>query len=381
MKRKMLALVMAFVLLMLQVPVSANVSSEDPFPADVIQSEAIELVNIALDQGVVPGQDSSEITSLYLSDSIPIYELLADNTFTEADNIKYYGIFDQNDVARGLLIARIQGDDETLTCEYNTFFCEELTEYKQSDAEICFIFAQTEVTIFDGRQNQTVMQSATLHDDSRGVFGAETARTSQLKSLNRSVISSMTELNLVSTAATNSTVSGSVSVPLVAQAPWDNGCWAACAVSVGSYLKPSVHLTVTNIMNDYANGKDDAKSYNTIQDVLAYEYGCETTQHVFSTLNMGTVMDNIGVGTNKGNPIIARVSYKGLVEGHFIVVRGYVYTAGTGTLDRATIMDPADDSGVRILTVTGTGRSMTFKYTPVTNSDPRDVGLYITIAK
>lgn len=156
---------------------------------------------------------------------------------------------------------------------------------------------------------------------------------------------------------------------------------AACAVSVGSYLKPSVHLTVTNIMNDYANGKDDAKSYNTIQDVLAYEYGCETTQHVFSTLNMGTVMDNIGVGTNKGNPIIARVSYKGLVEGHFIVVRGYVYTAGTGTLDRATIMDPADDSGVRILTVTGTGRSMTFKYTPVTNSDPRDVGLYITIAK
>ena len=93
MKRKMLALVMAFVLLMLQVPVSANVSSEDPFPADVIQSEAIELVNIALDQGVVPGQDSSEITSLYLSDSIPIYELLADNTFTEADNIKYYGIF------------------------------------------------------------------------------------------------------------------------------------------------------------------------------------------------------------------------------------------------------------------------------------------------
>ena len=125
MKRKMLALVMAFVLLMLQVPVSANVSSEDPFPADVIQSEAIELVNIALDQGVVPGQDSSEITSLYLSDSIPIYELLADNTFTEADNIKYYGIFDQNDVARGLLIARIQGDDETLTCEYNTFFCED----------------------------------------------------------------------------------------------------------------------------------------------------------------------------------------------------------------------------------------------------------------
>ena len=307
--------------------------------------------------------------------------MLADNTFTEADNIKYYGIFDQNDVARGLLIARIQGDDETLTCEYNTFFCEELTEYKQSDAEICFIFAQTEVTIFDGRQNQTVMQSATLHDDSRGVFGAETARISQLKSLNRSVISSMTELNLVSTAATNSTVSGSVSVPLVAQAPWDNGCWAACAVSVGSYLNPSVHRTVTDIMNDYANGKDEGKTYNEVQDVLAYEYGYESTQHIFSTLNMGNVMDSIGVGTNKGDPIIARVAYEGPIRGHFIVVRGYIYTAGTGTLDRATIMDPLDDSGVRILTVIGTGRSMTFKYTPVNSSDTHNVGMYITITR
>ena len=134
-------------------------------------------------------------------------------------------------------------------------------------------------------------------------------------------------------------------------------------------------------MNDYANGKDDAKSYNTIQDVLAYEYGYETTQHILSTLNMGTVMDSIGVGTNKGDPIIARIAYEGPIRGHFIVVRGYVYTAGTGTLDRATIMDPADDSGVRILTVTGTGRSMTFKYTPVTSSDMYDVGMYITIAR
>ena len=191
----------------------------------------------------------------------------------------------------------------------------------------------------------------------------------------------MTELNLVSTAATNSTVSGSVSVPLVAQAPWDNGCWAACAVSVGSYLNPSVHRTVTDIMNDYANGKDEGKTYNEVQDVLAYEYGYESTQHIFSTLNMGNVMDSIGVGTNKGDPIIARVAYEGPIRGHFIVVRGYIYTAGTGTLDRATIMDPLDDSGVRILTVIGTGRSMTFKYTPVNRSDTHNVGMYITITR
>ncbi len=381
MKRKMLALVVLCTLFMLQVPASAAVSSKDPFSIDAIQAEAIELINIAFHQGVVPGQNSSKITSLYLSDSIPIYELRADNTLVEIDNIKYYPIFDQAGVARGMIIARIQDDDTTVTCEYNTFFCEELTAYKQSDAEICFIFDQTEIIIYDGRQCETVMHSGAIQDDSRGVFNTETTRTAQVAELNRGVMSSAVVLNPSSEAATRSNVSGAVNVPIIPQSPWNNGCWAACAVSVGSYLNPSVHHTVTNIMNAYADGKDITKSYFTIQDVLAREYGYETNSHIFASLNMGNVMDSIGVGSDNGDPIIARVSYNGLLEGHFIVVRGYIYTAGTGTLDRATIMDPLDESGIRILSVSGTGEAMTFKYTKVNGTQTYDVGLYLTISR
>lgn len=382
MKRKMLSLVlvMTCALSMVQVNASTTDSSEDSFSLAAVQAEATELISLAFNQGVIPGQNNSNITSLYLYDSIPIYELQSDNTLSEPDDIKYYPIFDQNDVARGMIIARLQGDDATLTCEYNTFFCEELTTYKQSDATICFIFDQEDIIIYDGDQPKTVLHNTALKDDSRGIFSINIAWATQLTALDRGTISPAAVLNPLSVATTNSSVSGSLSVPIIPQAPWDNGCWAASAVCVGSYLKPSVHLTVTDIMNDYAGGEDIAKSYMTVQDVLAYEYGYETNQHLLSALTMGDVMDSIGVGIDNGDPIIARVSYGGL-NGHFVVVRGYVYTAGTGTLDRATIMDSLDDSGVRILTVVGTGESMTFKYTPINGTRLYDVGLYLTISR
>ncbi len=350
------------------------------------------MIQIASNQGVIPGQNNGNIMSLYLYDSVPIYELQSDNTFNEPDDIKYYPIFDQNDVDRGIIIARLQDNNTTLTCEYTTFFCEELTTYKQNDADICFIFDQENIIIYDGYQPETVLHSAALTDDTRGILNMDTASTTQsidlapgttsaalLTQLDRSSISPAVESNLLSTAATTSSVSGSVSVPIIPQSPWDNGCWAACSVCVGRYLNPSVHLSVTDIMNDYANGEDIPKTYMTVQDVLAYEYGYETNQHLFSSLTMGAVMDSIGVGSDNGDPIIARVTYNGLISEHFVVVRGYIYTAGTGTLDRATIMDPLDSSGVRILSVVGSGESMTFKYTPINGTTQYNVGMYLTV--
>lgn len=396
MKKKLLslALVLACALSMLQVPASATFSSEDSFSLATIQAKATELIQIAFNQGVIPDQNNSDITSLYLYDSIPIYELQPDNTLSEAYSIKYYPIFDQNDVARGMIIARLQSDNATLTCEYNTFFCEELTTYKQNDAEVCFIFDQENIIIYDGYQTDTILHSATLKDDSRGVFNMDTASTTQfanldssatsafqLAELDRSAISPAMVLNPLSTTATTSSTSGSLSVPIITQSPWEYGCWAASAVCAGRYLNPSVRLTVTDVMNDYAGGKDIGKSYMAIQDVLAYEYGYETNQHLVSSLNMGNVMDSIGVGYDNGDPIVARVSYKGLKEGHFIVVRGYVYTAGTGTADCATIMDSLTGSGFRILSVVGTGESMTFKYTPLSGTTLYDVGLYLTVTR
>lgn len=396
MKKKMLslALVLACALSILQVPASATFSYEDPFSLAAIQAEATELIQIAFNQGVIPGQNNSNITSLYLCDSIPIYELQSDNILSEADDIKYYPIFDQNDVARGMIIARLQGNNETLTCEYNTFFCEELTTYKQNDAEVCFIFDQEDIIIYDGYQADTILHSAALKDDSRGVFNMDTASTtqfanldssatstSQLAKLDRSTISPAMVLNPLSTTATTSSTSGSLSVPIITQSPWENGCWAASAVCAGRYLNPSVRLTVTDVMKNYAGGQDVAKSYISVQDVLAYEYGYETNQHLLSSLTMRAVMNSIGVGTDNGDPIIARVSYSGLSSGHFIVVRGYIYTAGTGTLDRATIMDSLYGSGFRILSVVGTGESMTFKYTPLSGTTLYDVGMYLTFTR
>lgn len=396
MKKKILslALILACALSILQVPASATVSSEDSFPLATIQAEATKLIQIAFNQGVVPGQNNSNIKSLYLYDSIPIYELQPDNTFSEADCIKYYPIFDQDDVARGMIIARLQGDNATLTCEYNTFFCEELTTYKQNDAKVCFIFDQEDIIIYDGYQADAVLHSAALKDDSRGVFDVDTASTTQfteldsdttstaqLAELDRGAMSPAMVLNPSSMTATTSSTSGSLSVSIITQSPWVNGCWAASAVCAGRYLNPSIKLTVTDVMNDYAGGEDVAKSYMEVQDVLAYEYGYETNQHLVFSLTMGDVMDSIGVGYDNGDPIVARVSYEGLKRGHFIVVRGYVYTAGTGTADCATIMDSLNGSGFRILSVVGTGESMTFKYTPLSGTKLYDVGLYLTVTR
>ena len=380
MKRKILTLLLAVFLVATQVTGALAVSPQSVFSGDYIRAEASSLVELALRQEIVPNQENNPIQSLYLADSIPIYEVTANQTFLEVTDMKYYPVLDQDDIVRGMIVARIKEDDNTATCEYNTLFCEELTSYKQQSVDICFIFDQTNIYIYNGTELCSVYQNNIMPDMSRGVFDAEITRSSQELNLNLKGISSVTELDTSSQMIARSYREAFLNVPRISQTGWANGCWAASAVSVGNYLNSTVTRTLANIMEEYAGGEDVAKSILTVQTVLANEYGIESNQHLLGSLTMGTVMSNVGVGEDRGNPIIARVSYDGLKSGHFIVIRGYMYSSNPESNNRVTIMDSLSAGAYRVLSTSGTGESATIVYTSVSSGNAYDVGMYLTIS-
>ena len=72
-------------------------------------------------------------------------------------------------------------------------------------------------------------------------------------------------------------------------------------------------------MNKYVGGENKSESIYFIQNVLYEEFDV-TTKCKYGTLLMTMAQNNIKEGTDRGNPILARVTYNGIKEGHFVIV-------------------------------------------------------------
>ena len=66
-------------------------------------------------------------------------------------DLKYYPVLDQDNVAQGMIIARLDSNDSVVKYEYNTMFCNEITILRESLSSICFIFDQNNTYIYDGK--------------------------------------------------------------------------------------------------------------------------------------------------------------------------------------------------------------------------------------
>ena len=372
MKKKVFSFILASLLLLVQLPTALAAAPTDPLALDNIYTEASNVINIAIQQGIVPGLSDGEISDLYLGESIPLYEVCSDNTLAEVSAIRYFPVLDQNNSVRGLFIASLRETDSTATLEYNSMLSEELTLHKLSSNHICFIFDQTDTYLFDGTECSLVLDGVLPHI-TRGTFSNSIAG---LATLDRNAIVSAKRFDLATTS--DPAVSGMLSVPIITQDNWSNGCWAACAVSVGEYVGASSEdITIDDVMAEYANGQDVAKTIYRIQDVLAGEYN-EASRVTINSLKMTTIIDNIGTALNMGTPVVARVSYSGWTSGHFVVVCGF--TSNTyPTTSYVSIMDPLSSS-YRTLPTERVGNDSVVKYTTPTGTTEYGTDFYLTIS-
>lgn len=372
--KKLSAIILATLMLFVQLPTAAATETHNALCFDSVYPEANIILNIAIQQGTVPDLDNGQISGLYMAESIPLYEIAANGTLTEVTDLKYYPVLDQNNIARGLIIASLLGTDTTATIEYNTLFADELSIYKQDNASICFVFDQTDIYVYNGNTCSAVLQNG-LPDTTRGVLETDFASFDQLQ---RALITAKAQFNLIQPSDSSvAGTSGSLDVDPIEQEPWDNGCWAASAICVGEYSCPySVHRTMDDIMEEYANGNDVPKSFVTVQNVLATEYYLETSVYL-RQLKLADIAANIGTGRNNGDPVLARVSYEGLQYGHFIVACGYTATAD---FSRAyvTIMDSLD-SDIRVLPMKKQGTDFVVQYTTPTDTEVYYTDLFLTV--
>lgn len=371
MKKKVFSLVLVSLLLLIQLPTALAASPSDPLALDNIRAEANNVINISIQQGIVPGIDAGQISDLYLGESIPLYEVCPDNTLAEVSAIRYFPVLDQSNNVRGLIIASLRGTDSTATLEYNSMLSDELTLHKSSSNRICFIFDQMDIYIFDGIDCSLVLDG-TLPHASRGTFSNS---ITGLTELDRNAITAAEHFDLLATC--DPSVSGMLGVPIVTQENWSNGCWAACAVSVGEYVGlSSDDITIDDVMNSYANGQNVTKTIYKIQEVLSAEYNVASSVTI-SSLKMTTVINNIGTALDMGTPVVARVSYSGWTRGHFVVVCGF--TSNTyPTTGYVSIMDPLSSS-YRILPTERVGNDSLVKYTEPSGTEEYGTDFYLTI--
>ena len=367
--KKFYAFTIAFVL-MLQ---SASVFATPVKDLDSIVYDANEIIGIALEEGIVPGQKNGSIEELYLAECIPIYEVTSDNTLTGIELLKYYPVLNQDNVVCGVIIARVQTpDDDAAVLEYSPMFSDELSSYAQSSTSICFIFDQTNIFIYDGVKCSPILQN-NIPDLDRGFLeltdvGGEEVVLSKIRA--NKALSPIETLDPA--------MSGFLSVPIIEQTGWTNGCWAATSISVGEYCGSSQGLTVDDVMNEYAGGEDVAKTMFTIRKVLSDEYGVGTYIHPGLTPKLSSIIESIGSGTDNGTPILARVAYNSIFSGHFIVVCGYTAAPDPQT-SYVTIMDSLVDS-YRILEMERVGNDCEIKYNNVGDHQYYDIDDYLTMA-
>ena len=367
--KRVMSIFMAF-LLALGCTMSAFAISADPLVADSIYAEANKVINVALQQGIVPGQSDGQISELYLSESIPLYEVTNNNTIISTSNIKYFPVIDQNNKVRGIIIATLSGNNSHVSLEYNSMLSDELTAYKQAAESICFIFDRTDIYVYNGNEC-TLLLNGVLPDYSRGEFN----NTASLPNLERNIISVQEKFDLLSVC--DPAMSGMLSVPIITQENWSNGCWAACSVSAGEYCGSSPDdITIDDVMEEYAEGQNVAKTIFTIQSVLSNEYNVDSSIKI-NELMMATVIDNIGTSLNAGQPVVARVSYDWWISGHFVVVCGFTSNPYPAT-SYVTIMDPLSSS-YRTLATERVDNDSRIKYKTPSGSTEYGTDFYLTI--
>lgn len=199
-----------------------------------------------------------------------------------------------------------------------------------------------------------------FHDDApdmnRGFLNIMARDSNQLE---RAFIVADVQLEL--TSVVDSTISGILNVPEIMQLPeWQNGCWAAAAISAGQYLNPSVDLTITDVMEKYADGQDVAKSYLTVRDIIRDEYGQIPAAHL-TDLRFTKVVEQIEEGEDNGKPIVARAAYDRLKSGHFVVVCGFDDVPSPGNC-YVTVMDSLSGD-YRVFPTSGwEGRTIVYYY-------------------
>lgn len=353
--KKILAMVFACLIMFTQVPAVFADSNLEPFSSESVYSGACEVVSVAARQGIIPGQKDNRVDELFLANEIPLYEVNSSNDLVNVSNLKYYPVLDQDDVAQGMIIARLESNDSVVKYEYNTMFCNEITILKESLSSVCFIFDQNDTYIYDGSKYTII-----FHDDApdmnRGFLNIMARDSNQLE---RAFIVADVQLEL--TSVVDSTISGILNVPEIMQLPeWQNGCWAAAAISAGQYLNPSVDLTITDVMEKYADGQDVAKSYLTVRDIIRDEYGQIPAAHL-TDLRFTKVVEQIEEGEDNGKPIVARVAYDRLKSGHFVVVCGFDDVPSPGNC-YVTVMDSLSGD-YRVFPTSGwEGRTIVYYY-------------------
>lgn len=65
MKKKVFSFILASLLLLVQLPTALAAAPTDPLALDNIYTEASNVINIAIQQGIVPGLSDGEISDLY----------------------------------------------------------------------------------------------------------------------------------------------------------------------------------------------------------------------------------------------------------------------------------------------------------------------------
>ena len=108
-----------------------------------------------------------------------------------------------------------------------------------------------------------------------------------------------------------------------------------------------------------------------------YEEFDVTTKCKYGTLLMTMAQNNIKEGTDRGNPILARVTYNGIKEGHFVVVCGFSHRPEPST-SYVTIMDPLSHAYRIIATKPDSGDSIV-QYTDIYNVNTYNIDMYLTI--
>lgn len=366
--KKLFAVILGL-LMSLQIPMAFATSKQESMTRDVF-NEANNVINIALKQGVVPGQENGQFEDLFLTESIPLYEVNEDGVLCRVSTVAYYPLLDENNYVHGVVVAAAT-DESATKVEYNSMLCEELTPYALDSTDICFIFDKTNIYIFDGLECVNVLEN-NIPSDNRGYLEKDKVDFSLLE---RNEVTVDEQLKLAST--NDPSVSGMLTVPIVTQDEWEHGCWAASTVSVGEYAGTSANLTVDDLMEEYAGGEDRSESIWTVQSVLADEYDLDSMVYVLSKLPLSVMAEQIGTSTNHGNPIIARVAYTALTNGHFIVVCGYESATEPRT-SYATIMDPLSSS-YRILPMKRSGNDSEIIYTTPSGDTEYGINFYLTL--
>lgn len=365
------AMFLAMLIVFSQIPSAFAATNSESFVSEVIYPGASEVVSVAARQHIIPEQESGQSDAFYLADSIPLYEVNATGSWDEISTIKYYPVLGQDGTVKGLVIATQHAPDENPAFEYNTLYCNELTDILNNSSEICFIFDQTQDYLYDGKECLPVLQYD-IPDMSRGVLDVENM---DLGLLERKSIIANGQLDLISLSDVATT--GLLYVPKITQQPWKNLCWAASSISAGQYCNPSVKLSVIDLKNQYAGGEDKAQFYTIIPSILKTEYYVTSGTVTNRQLKMTTVMNSIKTGVDGGKPMVARAAYDGWSSGHFFVVCGFDTVPSPGT-SYVTIMDPLS-GGYRTLPTERVGADSNIKYSTPSGSTQYPVDIYIVI--